>query len=672
MVFGAIIATAFAAEKIDLERVTPVPANEPIPVQDFFRLPLLQEPRLNRSGTHIAAVIAEEEDKHVLLVNELGTQKIESVGGRGDKDVHSVHWLNDSRLIFEVASQKLYGIGLFAANVGTINEPYPLFQYYGTSVIAIPPSNRLQPLVWNRHDPETGKDLGVAEINTAISTGSFVDLTIAVAGSNRHSALKDARDNNDKHIIKSFPVPEQGLGWSYIADKEGRLEFAVTSDNGLLQLNHLVGNRWEKCPVDLDNDNIVILGHGEEAGQLLVLGPRQEGKPRALQFMDGVTGKLGDVLMQDDGYDFYGHVYRDPITHAIVGAAFERNGPKVVWFSEGYRKLQQVLDGFFPGQVVRIIDMNDAQTRFLVATFSDRQPVIYNWVDLEKRTVGVFKRSAPWIDPQRMQPRNIIKFKTRDGRQLDAYLTLPAGASKKNPPPLIVLPANGIWERVVWGFGGEVQFFVSRGYAVLQPNHRGSNGYSWMFPQADKWDFGKMNDDVTDATKTLIASGFIDRERVAIVGSSFGGYLAVSGVVSEPTLYRCAVAFAGIFDWEQQIKDKQYDQYKYPEYGYLTRRLGDPSKNREKFDAISPVRHVDQIRVPVFVAGGMEDRAVEIEQSRSLISAMEKCHVPHETMIVNWEGHGMRHLDNRIELYTRILAFLDKNLKQAPAVAAAP
>jgi dipeptidyl aminopeptidase/acylaminoacyl peptidase len=193
-----------------------------------------------------------------------------------------------------------------------------------------------------------------------------------------------------------------------------------------------------------------------------------------------------------------------------------------------------------------------------------------------------------------------------------------------------------------------------------------------MFPVEDQYDFRKMHDDVTDATKTMIASGLIDKGRIAIMGGSFGGYLAVSGVVNEPSLYRCAVTIAGVFDWEQQIKDKKYNQYDDPSYGWMMRKLGDATKQPGKFDAISPGRHVDQIRVPVFVAGGKEDFTVEIEQSRTLISALKKYHVPHETLIVREEGHGMAHLDNRVELYTRILAFLDKYVKPAQPVVVAP
>lgn len=305
-------------------------------------------------------------------------------------------------------------------------------------------------------------------------------------------------------------------------------------------------------------------------------------------------------------------------------------------------------------------------------TYSDQQPAVYSWVDLEKHSAGLFKKSAPWIDPLRMQPKKIIKFKTRDGRQLDAYLTFPAGATKGNPPPLVVLPHGGPWVRDNWGFDSEAQFLASRGYAVLQPNYRGSPGYDWMFPVEDQWDFRKMHDDVTDATKTMIASGLIDKGRIAIMGGSFGGYLAVSGVVNEPSLYRCAVSIAGVFDWEQQIKDKKYNQYDNPTYGRLMRKLGDAKKQPEKFDAISPGRHADQIRVPVFVAGGKDDYTVDIEQSRVLISALKKYHVPYETLIVREEGHGMAHLENRVKLYTRILAFLDKYVKPTQPVTSAP
>lgn len=657
-VFVSLTQLLPAAAKIDFERVTPVPHDQPIPIQDFFRPRILQEPKLNPSGTHIAALIALGEDRHQLLVHDLESRKNEFVGGSGDKDIYQVNWLDDKRLLFNLATRKMYGLGLLAANIGELHNAYPLLQYYGSSLIAIPPKDRLRPLVWNRYDSlETQRDLGAATINTDGQRGKLVNLV--AAGAN-HSMAMDARDNNERHIATGYPKPDRGITYGYLADREGRLAFAFTSLQGEMALHRFADGKWIQCPVDLEN--IDVLGSGDEPGQLVVLGPRQEGQPRALQLMDASTGLVGDVLLQDKAYDFNGWLYRHPTNQTIIGAMFDRNGPRSVWFNEDYRNLQKVLDGFFPGLVVRIIDSNEAQNLFLVACFSDRQPVIYNWVDLAKRTAGLFKSSAPWIDPARMSPVNIIKFKTRDGRSLDGYLTLPAGASKQNPPPLIVLPHGGPWARDYWGFDPEAQFLASRGYAVLQPQYRGSTGINWMFPQEDEWDFRKMHNDVTDATRTMVKSGLIDPQRIAIMGGSFGGYLAIAGVVHEPDLYRCAVTNAGVFDWAELVLEKKYHQFDSPIFGRMVRKLGDPKRDTEKFAAISPGREAGRIQVPVFVAGGKADQTVEIGQSRKLVATLQKNNVPHETLFFREEGHGTAHLDNTVELYGRIEAFLAKHL----------
>ena len=652
-------ASTLAASKFDLERVTPVPATEPIPTMDFFRPRVLSQPVLNPSGTYIAAIITAEEDKHELLVYSLADHMIETVGGSEDKDVYNVHWLNDSRLMFGLGSRKLYSLGLLAGDVGQLRYAYPLLQYYGSSLVSIPLQNRLYPLVWSRRDFETDKDLGVSEINSGITTGKIVDLQSTSLSTPRSAAI-EVRDNNARHIIKSYPLPPEGIAYHYGVDKEGELAYCYTGDHGNLAMYRLVDTQWVKCPVDLEQ--IDIEGAGNEPGQLWVNGPRQEGKPRALQLMAAATGQLGDVVLQDQVYDFNGWLYRNPATGDVLGAIFERNIPQVFWFNDEYQALQKILDGMFPRLMVRIIGSDTKHKIFLVATFSAKQPVIYSWVDLEKRKSGLFKNSTPWIDPARMQEMKMTKFKTRDGRRLDAYLTFPAGATKENPPPLVVLAHGGPWARDTWGFDGEVQFLASHGYAVMQPNYRGSTGYGWMFPKEDEWDFIKMHNDVTDATKTLIASGLVDKNRVGIMGASFGGYLAVSGVAHEPELYRCAVTNAGVFDWALQVQTEKYDQYDHPYYGRMIKKLGDPKKDPERFAAMSPINFVDKIRVPVFVAGGKEDETVELQQSKRLVAALDKYNVPYEKLFVGGEAHGMAYMKNEVELYDRIIAFLDKNL----------
>lgn len=664
----ASAAVAFGArEKLDLERVTPVPATEEIPIMDFFRPRLLQAPALNPSGTHIAALVTVGRDRHDLLVTELETKKIEVVHGFGDKDIYYFSWLNDTRLIYLLASEKLYGMGMLAGDVGRLKDSHPLLQYCGAQLISIPERNRLRPLVWMSSDLEDGRDLGVGEINTELRTGSLVNLRSART---EWSDIVETRDNNERHVMKHYGVPKGGMGSGYMADRDGELAFAFTFADGYQTMHRLNGDAWEKCPVDLDQVDIV--SSGEKPGEIVVLAPREEGKPRALRFMDATTGTLGETLVQDKAYDFDGWVFRDRRSRRIVGAMYDRSGPTSIWFDEGYRAIQKMLEGRFPGVVVRIRDV-DNSGRLLVETFSDRQPAIYHWVNLEQRTVGLIKNSAPWIDSARMQPMNVMAFKARDGIKLDAFVTLPAGASKTNRVPLVVLPHGGPWVRDAWGFNAEVQFLASRGYAVLQPNYRGSPGYDWRFPEEDKYDFLKMHHDVTDATKAVLATGLIDPDRIAIMGGSFGAYLALCGVVHEPTLYRCAVTIAGVFDWEQVLKDAKYDQYTSGRYAYMKRRLGDPKKQQEKFEAISPARYVENVKVPVFVSHGKDDPVASVGESKRLIEELEKHHVPHEVLLIGGEGHGMGHLKNQVELYSRVEAFLAKNLaSRAAAAPAAP
>jgi dipeptidyl aminopeptidase/acylaminoacyl peptidase len=450
---------------------------------------------------------------------------------------------------------------------------------------------------------------------------------------------------------------------SYIPDKDGNLEFAVTRTGVHQTLYRLTSDQtWTACPVDVDNG--YFCGPGNDPGQLAAVPGHTEGSPNGLYLLDAVTGKRGATLVSDQHYDFTGWPYRRPGTGEIIGARDNREYPRNIWFNADYQKYQDLLDRSFPGLFVKILDSNDAETLFLIVTFSDRQPARFSWVDFSKHAAGLFKDSAPWIDPKRMQPENVIRFKTRDGKSLDAYLTLPAGTSKEHPAPLVVLPHGGPYVREMWGFDGEAQLLASRGYAVVKPNYRASPGYEWKFPEADLFDFVKMSHDVTDVTRAMITTGLVDPNRIAIMGGSFGGYLTLKGLVDEPGLYRCGVSISGVYDWAQLMKDKQYDatQYNSTEYGWLLSKMGDPRKETAKFDEIAPVRHVDRIRVPVFVSHGGEDMNVDVGQATRLISEFKKYNVSYEADIVGNEGHGMHYFANRVEQYTRILAFLDRNM----------
>lgn len=649
-----------AGAAIDLQRTTPVPATETIPVMDFFRMPLIADPVLNPAGTHLAATIAAGEDNTSVMVYNLTTQHVETLGSNVDRDVFGARWLGDQRIVYQMAVRKVGSSGLYATQAGALSSAYPLVQFVGASLVSIPRKERHRPLVQLAPGSmNTDKFGAVAIIDTDLRTGSILDLTRWVGG----QQLEETRENNERHIAKRLPTLATPTRFAlrYFADREGRLAYGTTSTDGVFNLHQFVGGKWEVCPQDLDEMN--FYGAGNNPGEIVALAARQDGKPRPLQLIEAATGKPVQELLRDAAYDFNGWLYYDPATNAVVGGIFNRARPEPVWFTDGYRELQKAVDQLFPGMMVRIIGGDEGGKVVLLSTSSDRQPETFSWVDLEKKSAGLIKNSRPWIDPKRMLPMGMVKFKTRDGRKLDAYLTLPAGATKQNPPPLVVLPHQEIEMRDTWGFHPTVQFLASRGYAVLQPNYRGSPGYGWMFPTADEWDFRKMREDVTDATKTLAASGLIDRTRIAIMGTSFGGHLALAGVAYEPDLYRCAVAISPVCDWARLIEEQRYSKYQDATYSRLARKLGEPKNQPEKFDGISPLRHAGSIRSPVLVTYGEYDPAVVIAQAKDFVSAVRRNQTAAEAISFTNESMGVRHLGHQVELYTRIEAFLKEHLR---------
>ena len=660
---GLLLAAARlpAADPIDLNRETPVPASEQIPVADFFRPALVDNPKINRAGTYFVAFCSAGQDRRDLMVYNLDKSNFDRLPAPVDSDFSSYDWLDDTHIVASLVREKRLPEAVLEVNAENPADFHPILQMDVVQVAGVPERDRLHPLLWLLADSfRDGRDEGIVEVHSMMHRG---DLAGPNGASNNWDQLGA---DNERHILKHYPVPGEDRVIGYFADKDGELAYAITSKDGVSTLHRFTGDQWETCPVDLDS--IDVLAAGNQPGELVVRGPRGTGQPRPLQFMDAATGKLGEILVGQKDHDFSGWVYREPVNHIIIGAEYDANGPQSLWFTQDYTALQKVLmqDEKLRGQVVRILGSDREQRRFLVSAFTDRAPATYYLLDAQKHTLGLIKGSRPWIDPARMLPMNVMRYKTRDGKFFDAYATLPRGVSKQHPAPLVVLPHDYYSGRDSWGYNSLVQFLASRGYAVLQPNYRGNAGYGWQFTAAEEWDFRKMSDDVTDATRALLTSGYVDPRRIAIMGSNWAAYLALSGAVFDPDLYRCCVVDVGTFDWGYLMKDQKYFQYDSAFYSTALRFLGDPSKVPEKFAAITPLDHIDRLKAATFVDYVKYDPA-GLSQSRRLISELEHDNVPHETLQVGNDFRGRDDLDEQVELFSHVEAFLGKHLGPGPA-----
>jgi dipeptidyl aminopeptidase/acylaminoacyl peptidase len=207
-----------------------------------------------------------------------------------------------------------------------------------------------------------------------------------------------------------------------------------------------------------------------------------------------------------------------------------------------------------------------------------------------------------------------------------------------------------------------VQFLASRGYAVLQVNFRGSPGYGSEFYEKGKREIGRgIQTDIDDGTRWAIAHGFADPARVAILGSSYGGYSALFALAHSPELYRCGISIAGVTDWTDIVRERKGEEYRYA-YLHFQEWIGDPKTDASFLASISPVTFANQIKAPVFIVQGKDDKVVPQKQARKMITALEKAGNKPQVLYFSNEGHGFKHPKNRAKLFREIEAFLARHL----------
>lgn len=336
--------------------------------------------------------------------------------------------------------------------------------------------------------------------------------------------------------------------------KDGEVVYCVLEgEDHPRRLLRLQGRKWTECPVDLEE--IEVLSTAASDSQLVVLGPRVDGGPRPIQWLDPVTGRLGAIIYRDPKRDCAGVVLRRS-TREVSGIIVEGPARRIVWLDEAPKLAQQLVQRQFPGTMVRVVSTDVAEKRFLVEVVSDRQPPLFHLVEPAAKSLSLLKNSAPWIDPAKIPATQVLSFKTRDGLPLEALLTLPPGASPATPAPLIVEISGATWrERERWDWSVGPQTVAGAGFAVLRVNHRGVPGVVGVAP-GDRFDAQKLSQDIIDGVHAALKTKLVDRQRVAVEGVGFGAYLALCGALEEPELYRCAAIFGGIYDWERAFAKK--------------------------------------------------------------------------------------------------------------------
>ncbi len=307
--------------------------------------------------------------------------------------------------------------------------------------------------------------------------------------------------------------------------------------------------------------------------------------------------------------------------------------------------------------------MTHIYRRWVVGFNHDRDPGVTYLYDHSTGESRMLFRPLPQLDPGQLAPMQPVTIPSRDGLALHSYLTLPVGIEPRNLP-LVLSVHGGPWYRDSWEFNPGIQLLANRGYAVLQVNFRGSTGYGKSFTKAAIGEFaGKMHDDLIDGVDWAVKQGYADRDRVAIIGGSYGGYAALVGVTFTPDAFAAAVDYVGISDLANFMRT--LPPFARPHLANNWHAyVGDPDDPDQLADmmARSPIAKVDQIRTPLLVIQGANDVRVVQAESDNLVDALRARGVAVEYLIQTDEGHGAVNPENTIEMWHAISRFLAEHL----------
>lgn len=445
---------------------------------------------------------------------------------------------------------------------------------------------------------------------------------------------------------------------AFLATRDGEIRFATgvdQNDNERIYEYLADSSEWQAIAMNsVTGFQFLPLGMTADAGKAYFLSDKG-GKHLALYAFDLRT-RDESMLYRDEAesvYDIYADPHSGEALWAMVGP--ERD---TVYLQPDHpiSQVRRMLDKTFKGQLLEIVDVTRDYKTMLVATSSDVDPGAWYFVDMASRKAEFLIAATDRIDPERMLPVSRVSLAARDGLVLQGYYTRPAG--KVDKPPMVLLVHGGPHSRDEREFNPEVQLLASRGYAVLQVNFRGSTGHGREFEVAGRGEWGrKMQDDLTDATRWAIQEGLADPERICIMGGSYGGYAALMGLVREPDLYRCAIAFAAVSDLETMFKEGDVEDMLFGK-AYLRSAIGD---DKRQWDERSPSRQAAAIRAPVLLVHGGEDQRVPIKHAKLMEKALKNAGRPVETLYIDTEGHGFFKPEHRVRQYQKVLDFLGRH-----------
>lgn len=596
-----------------------------IPVADFFESPDRTNLSLSPDGRFLAYLGFDNHCTNIFLLDLIEPDSSKQLTYQEDLDVQYFFWVDSARIAFSNSQSFKDSVRMMLVDVQS-EEIEPMFP-------AVPGNVR-----WV-HIPASGSpDYLLAAMNDRDS--SLFDLyRIDLANKTR-----ELLDKNKGNISRWY------------ASTDGQVRLALTSDSleeSLLYRprNHLpfaevlkIGLGTSVYPMGLVKDSLDVF---------YALSNVDRDK-LALVKWDAKTGEEIELLLENDQVDInsggYSTLYED-----MLYASSTLVKDSLTFYNDTLENNYKKIQGHFPGMMVHLLDADRSLNKLLFHVFSDVKPGGYYLYDAQLDSTSLIVKSNPKLEGVDLHPTEAVTFRSRDDLPIQGYVTYPKGNKTNNPT--VVLVHDGPGRRSYWGFNSQVQFLASRGYAVFQVNYRGSKGFGKDFWAAGfkEWG-GKVQTDIIDGVAWLIHQGIADKDRIAIMGSGFGGYSALYAATFNSSMFQCAISNSGYSNLFTFFKDIPPHLQPYLQLYY--EMVGNPHKESDMFRATSPVFHADKVSIPVMLVQGGKERVSSVTDVHQFVRALKNNRIPVKYMYLEDDTRRLEKEENKISYYLEVEKFL--------------
>ena len=602
-------------------------------VEDFFKNPERTNFSISRDGTHYA-YLGPYERRRNIFVQKIGEQEVTQITFEKERDIPGFGWANNNRLIYIKDDGGDENFKLFAVDKdGNNAKDLTPFEKIRINIIDSLP------------DDDQHMIIGMNKENKVLFEPYKINIETG---------------DTEKIAINDNPA-EPIEGW--MTDNQGKLRVAMRTTDGV---NHTILYRDTEAEefrdiitTDFTEQIAPVHFDANDSHILYVVSNIGRDKTVLTKFDMHAKHETGEVIFSHDEVDTSSLIWSRKKKKA-TGVRYSTWKGFIHFLDDDRAALQERWKELIPGGYeIAATSTDDDEERWILRTYSDRSLGSYYLYERSTDHVEKICDISDWLDEDDMAIMKPIKYKSRDGLDINGYLSIPKGATANLP--IIVHPHGGPWVRDSWGYNPAIQLLTSRGYGVFQMNYRGSTGYGKSFWKKGFKQWGKkMQDDITDGVEYLIKEGIADKNKVGIFGGSYGGYATLAGITFTPDVYCCAVDFVGVSNLFTFMKT--IPPYWQPYLDTLYEMVGHPEKDKEAMESASPAFHVDKIKVPLLVVQGANDPRVNIDESDQIVRSLKERNIPVPYMVKYNEGHGFANEENKFEFYKVMLGFFEKYL----------